>query len=161
MKEHMHKASLAILLAFSVVACTKEPHTAATRATDIPAPVVADKPATAHTEQNVVDASSVEPDGICQGLDTDVTMGRYECDGRKFILADKLLNEQYQQRMTMLHPERQTALRVSQRAWLKDKDRACEQAGKEYEGGSLERVVALQCELRMTQERTTYLANYR
>jgi len=56
------------------------------------------------------------------------------------------------------------ALEKSQAAWSAYRDAACAAAAGQYEGGSLRPVVALDCLLRLTRERTlelwrAYLAN--
>lgn len=56
------------------------------------------------------------------------------------------------------------ALEKSQAAWTSYRDAACRAAAGQYEGGSLRPVVALDCLVRLTRERTlelwrAYLAN--
>ncbi|MNC92070.1 hypothetical protein D3C83_84330 [compost metagenome] len=49
------------------------------------------------------------------------------------------------------------ALEKSQGAWSAYRDAACRAAAGQYEGGSLRPVVALDCLLRLTRERTLEL----
>jgi len=56
------------------------------------------------------------------------------------------------------------ALDTAQSAWTSYRDAACRAASGQYEGGSLQPVVALDCRLRLTRERTlelwrAYLSN--
>ncbi|WP_051306126.1 lysozyme inhibitor LprI family protein [Massilia alkalitolerans] len=106
-------------------------------------------------------ASTVETAGICQGLDLAVTVDQSECIGRKFAIADKQLNEDYKRLMASLSPERQAELKSTQRAWIQEKERACEEAGKEAEGGTLQPILIGDCTVRMTQERIAFLARFR
>ncbi len=46
------------------------------------------------------------------------------------------------------------ALDSAQAAWVSYRDQACRAAAGQYEGGSLQPVVALDCRLRLTRERT-------
>ena len=47
-----------------------------------------------------------------------------------------------------------SALDASQAAWMGYRDHACRAAASQYDGGSLQPVVALDCRLRLTRERT-------
>ena len=49
------------------------------------------------------------------------------------------------------------ALEGAQAAWRGYRDRACRAAGGQFEGGSLQPVVLLDCRLRLTRERTLEL----
>lgn len=49
------------------------------------------------------------------------------------------------------------ALDASQTAWMGYRDHACRAAASQYDGGSLQPVVALDCRLRLTHERTREL----
>jgi uncharacterized protein YecT (DUF1311 family) len=50
-----------------------------------------------------------------------------------------------------------SALDSAQAAWVAYRDQACRAAAGQYEGGSLQPVVALDCRLRLTRERTLEL----
>jgi len=106
-------------------------------------------------------SDTVEQSGVCKGLDLAITAENRECLSRQFTIADKILNDEYKRAMSLLTPERGAELKTSQRAWIKEKKEACEEAGKEFEGGSLEAVVAAGCEVRMTEERSEFLKQYR
>jgi uncharacterized protein YecT (DUF1311 family) len=117
--------------------------------------------AAAEPEQSPDAAGTVETAGVCKGLDLAVTVDQSECIGRKFAIADKKLNEDYKRLMASLSPERQAELKASQRAWIKEKDQACEEAGKEAEGGTLQPILIGDCTVRMTEERIAFLANFK
>jgi uncharacterized protein YecT (DUF1311 family) len=106
-------------------------------------------------------AGTVEQSGVCKGLDLAITMDQSECVSRRFTAADDRLNEEYKRVMASLSPDRQALLKSSQRAWIKDKETSCAAAGKEAEGGTLEPILIADCQVRMTEQRNTYLANYR
>jgi uncharacterized protein YecT (DUF1311 family) len=50
-----------------------------------------------------------------------------------------------------------SALDASQAAWIGYRDHACRAAAAQYEGGSLQPVVAIDCRLRLARERTLEL----
>ncbi len=124
-----------------------------------PTPVV-----TAAPEQSVETTAdvpdTVEKSGVCKGLDLAITVEQSECLSRKFTIADKTLNDEYKRVMAALPAERQAELRGSQRAWIKEKDQKCAEAGNEFEGGTLQPIVIADCEVRMTDERSKFLASY-
>ncbi len=106
-------------------------------------------------------SSSVEQSGICKGLDLSVTSEQIECLERKYTAADKELNNIYKQTMSRLDDSRKSALKKEQVAWIKEKESKCSQAGKEMEGGSLETVMIKDCFVQMTEQRVTYLNNFK
>ncbi|MDB5745720.1 MAG: hypothetical protein JWP72_568 [Massilia sp.] len=103
---------------------------------------------------------TVEKSGVCKGLDLAITVYQSECLSRKYTIADKKLNDEYKRVMDSLSTDRRTELLGSQRAWIKEKDQRCEEAGKEAEGGTLQPILIADCTVRMTEERTAFLANY-
>ena len=50
-----------------------------------------------------------------------------------------------------------SALDAAQDAWTRYRDEACRGAGGQFEGGSLQPLVVLDCRLRLTRERTREL----
>ncbi|WP_313705320.1 lysozyme inhibitor LprI family protein [Massilia sp.] len=119
-----------------------------------------EQPAEASTETSTDVPDTVEKSGVCKGLDLAINVEQSECLSRKFTIADKTLNDEYKRVMASLPAERQAELRGSQRAWIKEKDQKCAQAGDEFEGGTLQPIVIADCEVRMTDERSKFLANY-
>jgi uncharacterized protein YecT (DUF1311 family) len=107
------------------------------------------------------EGGTVEQSGVCKGLDLAITVDQSECVSRKYTIADKKLNDEYKRIMGSLSPARQSELKTTQLVWIKEKERTCAAAGKEVEGGSLEPIVIADCEVRMTEERNAFLANYR
>jgi uncharacterized protein YecT (DUF1311 family) len=105
--------------------------------------------------------SVVEQTGVCKDLDLAVTADQIECLNRKFTSADKQLNETYKQLMATLDDSRKSALKKEQVAWIKEKVSKCNQAGKEFEGGTMETVLVSDCEVEMTEKRIAYLKNFR
>ena len=104
--------------------------------------------------------SVVEQTGVCKGLDLTVTADQIECLNRQFTSADKQLNETYKQLMATLDDSRKSALKKEQVAWVKEKVSKCNQAGKEFEGGTMETVLVADCEVEMTEKRLAYLKNF-
>jgi uncharacterized protein YecT (DUF1311 family) len=106
-------------------------------------------------------SSSVEQSGLCKGLDLSITAEQIDCLERKYSAADKELNDIYKQTMSKLDGSRRTALKKEQIAWIKEKETKCAQAGKEMEGGTLETVMIKDCFVQMTEQRVTYLKNFK
>lgn len=128
-----------------------------------PAPVVASPEPTPVLAESapVAPVSTVEQSDICQGLNMEITADQNECLGRKFTQADRQLNETYKQLMASLDETRRVALKKEQIAWIKVKEAKCIQAGKEFEGGSMEAVAIEDCKVQETEQRLAYLRDYR
>jgi uncharacterized protein YecT (DUF1311 family) len=90
-----------------------------------------------------------------------ITFDQSECVSRKFKVADKKLNEDYATLMAALPVPRKAALKQEQIGWIKEKTAKCEQAGKEFEGGSMQPIMIIDCEVKMTEQRTGYLADFK
>ncbi|MBN2287667.1 MAG: DUF1311 domain-containing protein [Tissierellales bacterium] len=105
--------------------------------------------------------SSIEESGICEGLDLAITGDLIECLDRKYAIADKKLNDVYKDLMSRLEKSRKSALINEQRAWIKEKELKCTEAGKEMEGGTFEIVMIKDCLVQMTEERIEYLKNFK
>jgi uncharacterized protein YecT (DUF1311 family) len=108
------------------------------------------------------DAAAPAADPLCIGIDMDTTVGMLECTQRKFAAADRNLNVLYKQILaSSLSSDRKATLKTEQRAWVAEKIKACKAAGAEFAGGTMEPVVVADCELQRTEERVTYLAQFR
>ncbi len=120
-----------------------------------------EKPQTQAPLPNQSQSSSVEQSGICKRLDLSITAEQIECLNRKYAAVDKELNNIYKQTMSRLEESRKSALKKEQVAWIKGKESKCAQAGKEMEGGTLETVMIKDCFVQITEQRVTYLKNFK
>ncbi len=123
-------------------------------------PIAAAAPANAQV-QPAEQVNTVEQSGPCKGLDLAVTAEQLECLDRKFAIADGQLNDAYKQLMATRDETTKAALKKEQIAWIKEKEKTCAQAGKEFEGGSMEAVLISDCKVQMTEKRVAYLKNYK
>ena len=103
-------------------------------------------------------ASKVEPTGICQGLDLAVPSDQLACLDKKFVVADKQLNDSYKHLMSTMDDARKAALKKEQVSWIKDKEAKCAKAGQENAGRQMEAVQISDCKVQMTEQRVSYLA---
>jgi uncharacterized protein YecT (DUF1311 family) len=106
-------------------------------------------------------ADTVEKTGICKGLDLAITVESRECLNRQFQAVDGELNAVYKDLMARLDKAQKTTLRNAQRAWVKEKEVKCAQAGEEAKGGTLEAVLISACQVQMTEQRVTFLKHYK
>lgn len=89
-----------------------------------------------------------------------VTPAMAACFGADYRRADARLNTTYAATMKRLSVARRAALRSSQRAWIKQRDRACPlQTGDGV--GTIERLNHPACLTKQTDRRTAWLARYR
>ena len=131
------------------------------KATPEAPPAVAPSPSAETTISplpNPTVASKVEPTGICQGLDLAVTSDQLACLDKKFVVADKQLNDSYKRLMSTMDDARKAALKKEQVSWIKDKEAKCAKAGQENAGSQLEAVQISYCKVQMTEQRVSYLA---
>ena len=85
-----------------------------------------------------------------------------DCLSEEYARQDRVLNETYRRVLTRLHSiNAQTVLRRSERRWIDDKLQECWSAGKEDEGGTLEKLKIASCFLDTTVRRTIWLESYR
>ena len=99
---------------------------------------------------------------MCADLDMTVTVGLLDCEGRRFQAADAKLNGAYKAAMASLPPDRQSALRLEQRAWLADRDPGCEaEATKDGMGGTAATLGAAGCRANRTETRAAQVAAFR
>ncbi len=138
---------------------SRAPKNEATPAPAQTVPVTPAPPAAPAVQQN--QSSSVEQSDICKGLDLSITSEQIECLDRKYTTADKELNNIYKQTMSRLDASRKSAMKKEQIAWIKEKESKCAKAGKEAEGGSLETVMIKDCFVQETEQRLTYLKNFK
>lgn len=81
------------------------------------------------------------------------------CNGNEINQQDARLNQAYKMVMNKLTDSQKTALRSSERIWIKSRDAACVKSGEEV-GGTLGSAVYSTCILNKTIERTMYLENH-
>ncbi len=86
-----------------------------------------------------------------------VTADMIGCVDTEMVQWDKKLNTHYQALKAGLTPVRQKQLQEVQKIWLKFRDSNCAFYA-DPEGGSLQRVLANNCMLRLTAERAEELA---
>lgn len=108
-------------------------------------------------EQAFVETDFVDKEDICAGLDLTVTEEMFECSVRKGKIADRELDAMYKKLEARLDETRRQQLKKSQIAWIKQKEAACDQAGKELEGGTLQLVAINDCYAQETEKRVAHL----
>lgn len=92
----------------------------------------------------------------CMDAAGGVTMDMIECIFDEAKRQDDRLNQAYQALRAGLSPERRKQLQQAQRAWIKFRDANCE-FYYDPDGGTLARVAANQCVMRMTASRAAEL----
>lgn len=92
------------------------------------------------------------PDGVS-------TMGQIGCIADELKIQDGRLNAAYRKAMGKLTPGQKTKLQAAQRAWIAFRDADCA-AQQDEDWGTLSRVIANQCVLSRTVERTIELEHY-
>jgi len=92
----------------------------------------------------------------CMEVSGGTTIGMIECYGEETNYQDKLLNEFYQKVKRAITPERQQALRDTQRIWIKWRDVNCS-FYYDPDGGSMARVMASRCVMQITTDRVKEL----
>ncbi|TCP11261.1 uncharacterized protein YecT (DUF1311 family) [Crenobacter luteus] len=97
-----------------------------------------------------------KPFHACMERAGGVTQAMIECIGEELDRQDARLNRVYRERLSELVPARRALLQSVQRQWLRYRDANC---GFYYDpdGGSIARVLAADCRLRMTAERADEL----
>lgn len=89
------------------------------------------------------------------------TVAMKECNGAEIERQDARLNQAYVMVMKRLSAPRKAALRQSERAWIKARDRKCLAAAAVYQGGTAAGLEYQGCYLRETIARTLWLERYR
>lgn len=87
------------------------------------------------------------------------TAGQIACIEADLKVQDGLMNRNYAAAIKRLNPRQQGKLRAAQRAWIAYRDAEC-QAQYDEDWGTLSRVNANFCVLRMTSVRAFQLAEY-
>lgn len=88
------------------------------------------------------------------------TAQQVQCLGDALRKEDAKLNRVYRQKLEYLRQEetrRAQLLIEAQRAWISYRDKKCSFEASESAGGSLEKVISLDCHLNMTRERSKEL----
>ncbi|MDB9514244.1 lysozyme inhibitor LprI family protein [Kamptonema animale CS-326] len=88
------------------------------------------------------------------------TLEMRKCASDSYAVADKKLNQVYQQNISKLSGEYKNRLIQAQRAWITFRDATCNFEAAEALGGTLESLVYTGCLERVTSERTAYLQRY-
>ncbi len=80
-----------------------------------------------------------------------------ECVSAEAEFQDARLNSAYKKVLSGLPGDQKTALRNTQRSWIKYRDEKCELAGRRYDGGTIQPVIVTDCVMQMTAERSKEL----
>ncbi len=83
-----------------------------------------------------------------------VTFNMSECVSAENEFQDARLNNAYKKVMGRLPDDQKTALRDTQRSWIKYRDEKCKLAGKKFDDGTMESVISSECIMQMTAERS-------
>lgn len=98
-------------------------------------------------------ATPATDDGCAAVEDAAVLNPILECLVAEYKKADKQLNAVYQSKMASLDESGKVRLRNEERQWLKSRQAKCLAAGKEFEGGSEQRVEQNSCMVTTTKDR--------
>ncbi|NLY28258.1 MAG: DUF1311 domain-containing protein [Alcaligenaceae bacterium] len=93
----------------------------------------------------------------CMDNSGGVTLNMVECMNAELTRQDAKLNAEYKVLMNSLSAERKTQLRTAQRAWITYRDENCT-FYYDPDGGTMARLEANMCVVRMTAERASALA---
>ncbi len=85
----------------------------------------------------------------------------FQCTIAEQDMQDAKLNQAYRMVMTRLPGARRTALRASQRGWMRTRDATCQRAYDEAGGGQASDLEQQSCLLHQTVARTMWLERYR
>lgn len=89
------------------------------------------------------------------------TAGLGRCAEVELQRQEERLNRTYRQVMARLGPERRTALRTAERAWVEDRRRACDRVYRFMEGGTGDGLALDTCLSLRALRRIAWLARYR
>jgi uncharacterized protein YecT (DUF1311 family) len=112
-------------------------------------------PLAAHAQE----INLTKPFGVCMDKADGVTQNMVECIDAEIKRQDARLNKAYKALVADLNPERKKQLLAAQRAWLKFRDTNCA-FYFDPEGGTIARVLAVDCLMTMTASRATELENF-
>lgn len=90
-----------------------------------------------------------------------VTPAMAECIDAELDRQDARLNQAYKMVMGRLPQKRKTALRASQRKWIRTRDATCQRAYDAAGGGTASGLEKLGCLTSETIKRTMFLERYR
>jgi len=96
----------------------------------------------------------------CQAAGHETTLGISACIQAETAAWDAHLNDQYRALRAELaaqEPDLTTALRDAQRAWIAFRDAQCALDYARWQGGSIRTIVAANCMMTMTAQRTIEL----
>ena len=94
-------------------------------------------------------AALAQQPGSCAGP---TTAELRRCAAEALRDAEQEMSRYLDAARAVARPE--SALSAAQEAWTRYRDAACRGAGGQFEGGSLQPVVVLDCRVRLTRERT-------
>ncbi len=126
------------------------------------AAIAAAFPAGAQTRAQVDAAYSPAFDSCMKSGDAaqGVTAAMMDCHGQENRLQDERLNRAYRTAMAPLQPAQKTALRASQRLWLGQRRKRCQDAADAAGGGSASGLIYSSCFLDETVKRKIWLQHY-
>ena len=87
------------------------------------------------------------------------TMGMIDCTGAELQIQDARLNAAYRKTMAALNARQKAKLQAAQRAWVTFRDAECA-SYEDEDWGTISRINASACVLRMTVQRTLNLGAY-
>lgn len=118
------------------------------------------KQANATPKENETQKAEVDSgDDYCKNAYATGNMpGMIECEGDALKVEDKRLNQEYKTVMSKLDKDQKKALRTKQRAWIKDRDKACK---AEEDGGQAAELDHVSCLKEWTKKRADELAAMR
>jgi uncharacterized protein YecT (DUF1311 family) len=106
-------------------------------------------------------APSKRPSAVDRCMEAGISMEILMCVSGLTQVQDARLNRAYKAAMAPLKPERKTALRSTQRAWIASRDAECGAYADEAEFGQQGKIEAEICALDRTRERAGELERYR
>lgn len=82
-----------------------------------------------------------------------------QCTAVQYQVADKKLNDTYQEAQKRAHPAQRELLKKAQIAWIASRDADCELLSSSTQGGSVQPMIHNQCMTDKTAEREAFLAS--
>lgn len=83
-----------------------------------------------------------------------------KCAADEYAIADKRLNQIYQQLIPKLRAEQKQRLIQAQRTWIQFRDQTCRFESSSYLGGTAEGLFFTTCLTKVTRQRTQDLQQY-
>ena len=106
-------------------------------------------------------APSKRPSAVDRCMEAGINMEILMCVSDLTQVQDVRLNRAYKAALARLGPERRTALRSAQRAWIVSRDAECGAYNDEEQYGQQGKIEAEVCVLDQTRERAGELERYR